>query len=321
MAVGYREGVAILQIAFYTPAILIGLLLIHRHGFANGWYFLLMLSLLRLVGGVFELVAAIDASTTAYTGALVCSSIGLAPLTLLCLGLLSRVNDYSWQYIPKSVFRTIDIVSLTGLVIAIVGASIGDSATNPYHKQPEVKAAVVLFAAVFAATFAIFCILCLRLSTVRSGEKRLVLAVGLSLPFLLTRLLYSLIAVFSNLRRFSAIFGSVTIYLCLGVLQEIIVVIICIAVGLTLRVAPKHRSGMEQDDGAVRDAPALNPGAQMTEGVSDDGVKQEAQPMYGGVVAATNSQETTTPRPNRKFRGPVTWLIFKGKDYFENRSR
>lgn len=48
-----------------------------------------MLSL-EFIGGRFELVAELYPSESVYVGALVWTLIGISPLTLLCLSLLSR---------------------------------------------------------------------------------------------------------------------------------------------------------------------------------------------------------------------------------------
>jgi hypothetical protein len=93
MALAYRAIISIVQLVFFVPAFGFGIVLALRHGFgkSSGWYFLMALSLLRTVGAVCEIIATKDYSVGVYTTAIICNSIGLAPLTLLCLGLLSRV--------------------------------------------------------------------------------------------------------------------------------------------------------------------------------------------------------------------------------------
>lgn len=93
MTVTYREAISILQIIVYVPVLILGLTLNFRHGFAksSGWFFLITLSLLRLIGAIYWLVYASHPSRGVASTAIVCTSIGLSPLTLLCLGLLSRV--------------------------------------------------------------------------------------------------------------------------------------------------------------------------------------------------------------------------------------
>jgi hypothetical protein len=93
MALAYRAIISIVQLIFYIPAFGLGILLALRHGFgkSSGWYFLMAFTLLRTIGAICEIIASQDFSVGVYIAALICNSIGLAPLTLLCLGLLSRV--------------------------------------------------------------------------------------------------------------------------------------------------------------------------------------------------------------------------------------
>ena len=78
-----------------------------------------------------------------------------------------------------------------------------------------------------------------RYSLVEKGEHRLIIAVAISVPFILIRLIYSLLVVFANNRRFNIVTGSVTINLVMAVLEEFVVTILCISVGLSLQVRPK----------------------------------------------------------------------------------
>jgi hypothetical protein len=60
--------------------------------------------------------------------------------------------------------------------------------------------------------------------------KKLFLAIVLSWPFLVVRLVYSAMGDYSNDRRF-VIGGNNTIYLCMDVLQEIAAMTLCVAFG------------------------------------------------------------------------------------------
>ena len=89
----YRDAIAIVQVVGYSPCLLGGLLLCLRHGFAksSGWVFLMTLAVLRLIGASCELIAIDHNSKGVQETAFICISIGLSPLTLLCMGLLARV--------------------------------------------------------------------------------------------------------------------------------------------------------------------------------------------------------------------------------------
>ena len=91
--ISYREAIAIVQVIFFVPACIGGIILASRHGFAksSGWVLLITFSLLRLIGAIFEIISVDKPTKPVITGAIVCISIGLSPLTLMALGLTSRV--------------------------------------------------------------------------------------------------------------------------------------------------------------------------------------------------------------------------------------
>ena len=70
-----------------------------------------------------------------------------------------------------------------------------------------------------------------KLSNASSDEKRLVWVVIIALPFILVRLIYSLILVFSHNRHFNLITGSVAIQVVMSVLEEMAVVFIYLVIG------------------------------------------------------------------------------------------
>jgi hypothetical protein len=107
MAIVYRGGVAILQISVFAPALLLALFCI-RHGFAKSsdWVLFITFALLRLVGASCQLAAIMNPSIGIVIVARICPSIGLSPLTLLCLGLLTRVfASLSYKFQTKSRYR------------------------------------------------------------------------------------------------------------------------------------------------------------------------------------------------------------------------
>lgn len=94
MAVSYRHGLSILEVVVYIPALFMALWMAYRHGFgrSSGWIFFVIFSLLRVIGSCCYLATISNpTSTNLYITWAVCNSIGLSPLTLACIGLLSRV--------------------------------------------------------------------------------------------------------------------------------------------------------------------------------------------------------------------------------------
>lgn len=86
----YADGVAVGQLAFYAPALGITLfLLLRKPSFA--WLFLTTFSILRIVGGITRLLTISNPDSDAiWTTALICTILGLSPLLMSTLSLVSR---------------------------------------------------------------------------------------------------------------------------------------------------------------------------------------------------------------------------------------
>lgn len=65
-------------------------------------------------------------------------------------------------------------------------------------------------------------------------ERRVPFAVAIAWPFILVRLLYSILVVFLNDSHFSVVNGSVAVRAAMSVAEEMIVVMIYLALALTL---------------------------------------------------------------------------------------
>jgi hypothetical protein len=90
-----RGDLAIAILAFYAIGLPVAAYVCSRHGFGRqlGWFYLLLLPFVRLVGAAMEIAAENinPPSTGLYTGAAVLYSIGLVPLLLCLMGLLKRM--------------------------------------------------------------------------------------------------------------------------------------------------------------------------------------------------------------------------------------
>jgi len=308
MTVSYRDGIAILQLVFFVPALFLAVLLCVRHGFGRnaGWLFLVVFSLTRILGSSFYLAANNQPRTSwLYVAAAVCSSIGLGPLVLLCVGLVSRVNDglqrAGKSIVPSITFRLIAMTALIGLILLIVGNTNSSGAITGHGSISTLsKAGTVLFLLVLIALAVVWALCLVRKPYIQHDEKRILLIVGLSLPLLLVRMIYSLIYIFSGDVKFSSIIGSPTIYLCVDVLMEILVILIAMSIGLTLRVIPKEELRSHQ--------PA--PGAFDTEARADTrpGEGPYKYPMEPKQPTAGNIPYEHGRRSRRR-RGPISMLI------------
>lgn len=251
MAISYRDGIAIGEIIFYVPALAIAILLAIRHGFGRnaGWLFLVLFTLARVLTGALQL-ATINAPPSSlvglYIGVSILQGIGISQLELVCLGLLSRIlvniNKYHTTFLSPRYSRLTQVITIVALILGIVGgvnASNSLAETGVYTVQTISQVSVALFIVVFALLVLGTIATSFSVSHAEKGEKRLLLAVALVLPFMLVKLVYSAISVLGHSASFNSLTGDPTIFLCMSFLMEVITVIIFEAMGITLRKIPK----------------------------------------------------------------------------------
>ncbi|KAF9892062.1 hypothetical protein FE257_002468 [Aspergillus nanangensis] len=240
MAVDYRHGLSILEVIIYIPTFFIGLWMAFRHGFSRsaGWIFFSLFSLLQVVGSCCYL-ATISSPTSKdlYMAWAICTSIGLSPLTQACISLLSRANDSikrnRGRAINPIIFKLTGTVTLLALILSIVGTT---QTTNFIQSMSNGKtqASIILFLIAWVGLCILAALINARREDIEEGEKRLLIAVGLSIPLLLIRLSYSFAWVFGHNSHFNMFTGSETILLVMVVLEQILIVLGCLAIGLTL---------------------------------------------------------------------------------------
>ena len=88
-----RAGVSIAELLIFTPSVLAAIVVCARHGFrrSSGWLHTLILCLVRIVGACCQLLTYHDDSAGLVKATIILDSVGVSPLLLATLGLLSRV--------------------------------------------------------------------------------------------------------------------------------------------------------------------------------------------------------------------------------------
>lgn len=140
------------------------------------------------------------------------------------------------------------------MVLSIVGLTANMSAEGLQHPDIKVKIGMILYVVSWAVMVAMLAVVALRKGSVERGEKRTLLAVALSSPFILVRVLYAFFVWFLDNSKFSLLNGNVTVQLVMAVLEEFVVVIICLAVGMTLRI--RSQEPQESDREALSSQPS-----------------------------------------------------------------
>ena len=171
-------------------------------------------------------------------------------MKILPCSLLSRIqaniNQSYNTLVTARHIRLAELLNTVGIILSIIGGvNSGNDygATGRYEPQTLSKVGLALFIASFIAIIAFTILLSLSISHAEAGEKRILFAVAASLPLLLVRLIYASVYTFGNVRRFSSLTGSVTILLCMALLEEMAIVAIFEGVGLTLRKSVAGRGG------------------------------------------------------------------------------
>ncbi|KAI3337050.1 hypothetical protein HD806DRAFT_475494 [Xylariaceae sp. AK1471] len=255
MALTEHNNISIAQIIIYVPALAIAIFLCIRHGFGRnaGWLFLIIFSIARILGAALQLATISDPKNLSlYFGALTLQSIGLSPLSIMLIALINRALE-SMEHtrnalVNPRVLRLVQILVLVGLILSAVGGSNSGSdyaKTMQYVVSPLTQAGVALTIVGFALLVLTTGVVGLNISHAEPGEKRVVLAVALSLPFLLIRIIYSAVGAFGHNPAFNQVTGDINILLGTAVIEEIIIVFIVESIGLTLSVRPKRQDGYE----------------------------------------------------------------------------
>jgi hypothetical protein len=140
-------------------------------------------------------------------------------------------------------FRGLQILITVGLILGIAGGTSSISPDGTYQPQTTSNVGAILYVLAFLALVLVALITVSKLTHAATNEKRLVWVVLLALPFILVRIVYSVISVFGKDRHFNLITGSVVIHVFMSVVEEMIVVIIYLFVGWRTEAVPASERG------------------------------------------------------------------------------
>ncbi|KGO77676.1 hypothetical protein PITC_016040 [Penicillium italicum] len=230
MTFSYQDGIALLQLIAFVPCLFLAILLCYQQGMkavASCWRFLIILACLRISGAVCQLITISDDSTDVITTKITCDLLGIAPLTLAAVGLLQRVNT-SINKLSKWIFIFVSIVSLVGLALGVAGAV---KALDSYTIPRMLQAALGLFVGCLGLMLAILGYLTIYRNEMPRNEKIILYSVYACAPLLIVRTVYGCLGDYTKIARFNLFEPNPTVNLCMGVLEEIFLMIICLSVG------------------------------------------------------------------------------------------
>ncbi|KAI2840035.1 hypothetical protein CBS12448_10649 [Aspergillus niger] len=211
-------------------------------------------------------------NTTDLEWAIILQSVGLSPLLLSSLGLLKRVSDEICDHAPSTqgsrvtmvlqklssfssvaaklkgfynkketaisgrskVVQLLHIPALIALILSIIGGLDQYSSDTSEHSggKTETRVGIILFLAIYIVLCILWSTTVKDLPRMAPSQKRIVGVVLIALPLIACRLLYSLVADFSHDRRFSLVDGNVTIWLCMAIIEEFLVVLMYTVLGV-----------------------------------------------------------------------------------------
>ncbi|KAI0351243.1 hypothetical protein OH77DRAFT_1498660 [Trametes cingulata] len=254
-----RGYISIAEIVIYVPILLVAIPIAFRHGFTRkaGWIFLVILSIIRIGGGVTHILS--EQSPTNVTLQIVFAileSTGLSPLLLATVGFLGTVIQYTLDT-HTTIVRALRIMGILGTV-ALVLAVVGGVKAGNAKSQADLNSGtnfrhigVILFAVLYAAIVLVTAFCWTHKAQVLKYRRRLFYAIVMALPFLFVRVLYAVLSSFapsafgfdanghpiavhstSVLANFNPSTGSWAIYLFMSVVMEYIAVLIYTTVGI-----------------------------------------------------------------------------------------
>jgi len=239
---------------FYVPIFGISLALAFRHEFKQGWVFLCMFALTRIIGGAMMVAAELiqPVNVTLYIIAFILEATGLSPLLMATLGFLRAVGQNSAGNSGQSarVFRILHLVGMAGIALAIYGGSTAND-TDP-QKQSNSNMfrhiGTILFLILYLALAFLHVVYWFQIRTLIKHRRPLLIAISCALPFLGIRMLYAVLSTFSgslvvtsssttntnSLSKFNMATGDWQIYLVMSVMMEGIVAVIYTTAGAKL---------------------------------------------------------------------------------------
>ncbi|RMY58274.1 hypothetical protein D0864_13392 [Hortaea werneckii] len=240
-----KACLAAAEMAFFSPALIASAFILYKHGLSRqlGWFYLVLLSILRLIGSSCTLYMATqsDYSSSLIQTATITSAIGTAPLLLALMGFLARINEgLEHKGLGPIVFRPIHLISLAALIVSIVGA------TNVFDSSPAaqetgkglLEAAGILFLVIYLSLGGITIWSVIHLRWILASEISLVKACTLALPFLCVRIVYTVCVSFGSGTTGVFSFGNVNVWVAafMQFFNEAVVVSIFVFAGF---VTPK----------------------------------------------------------------------------------
>ncbi|THH28280.1 hypothetical protein EUX98_g5907 [Antrodiella citrinella] len=280
MGLDARGGISAAQLVIYIPILVLSAILVKRHGFKRqaGWIFLLILSLVRIVGSAAHIAAELssDPSTGLIETFSILDNVGLSPLIMCTIGFLNTIGAAAFVNNKRvtTSLRLLGLLATIAMILTIVGAiNLGEAKTDSDVKSAENYRHIggILYVVLFILVTLAHGFFWSNKSVIMPHRRTLLVGVSAVLPLLFVRTLYSILSDYSpvaipgepaptgGLAKFSSTTGSWGVYLIMSPVCEILTVITYLVIGMTIPITQEynaHAMGAVADDS--RSDQALN---------------------------------------------------------------
>ncbi|KAG9843746.1 hypothetical protein KCU98_g7563, partial [Aureobasidium melanogenum] len=236
----YRNDVFITVLAFYTFTGVFCIIRLIQYGLRKtaSERILLVFSIGRILCAAFQLATiTYPTNTSIWAGYITTFSI--------CVSLLLSAS------LGRDSMKLCQIFVTIGLVLGIAGGIKADNnwgSTGSYHPDGIQKASIVIFIMSWALVVFLTIHTLGRAHGASSHTQRIAVAVfAISLPLLAVRIAYSAVSIFANLKSFSSVYGSVTIMLCMALIEEAIIVLMYEVLGFVTLETDKRTKSVASD--------------------------------------------------------------------------
>ncbi|KAJ9365594.1 hypothetical protein C8Q69DRAFT_499204 [Paecilomyces variotii] len=243
-----RSKVGIALIIFYIPAVILAAyLLFRRHGRPRlGWYLLTAFSSVRFASGIVMIVFENNPTVGLTIATIILLSVGVVPLILATLGLL-RVAfslDFEQKHLVHRLAIFVRIIFGVAIALLIAGSVLVGNYKSPSsvrHGDGLVKAGNILLVAILAALIMLQAYIWRQRRGISRASMTIVKGSASAMPFLIVRVAYALLSVFSTSQKWNNLTGSIAAFVCMGLLMEYVVVGIYIGVGISIPPVGKDK--------------------------------------------------------------------------------
>jgi len=256
----YRNDVFIAVLAFYICTAVFSAIRLIQHGLKKtaSERLLLVFSIGRILCAGFQLATInYPTNTSIWAGYVTTFSICVSLLLSASLVLLRRLAQRAGTDFPqirgRDSMRACQLLVTIGLILGVVGGIRADNSwgsTGSYQPDSIQKASIGIFIASW--TLVVFMTIYTLGKAHGASSRTQKIAVGvfaISLPLLAVRIAYSAVSIFAHPTSFSSIDGSVTIMLCMALIEEAIVVLMYEVLGfVTLETERREPSVSSEFD-------------------------------------------------------------------------